>query len=75
MMLLLTEGVREHGPREDPVGAARSPRDEGPTGLLPGLAAAAKKQLPHHGRASIAGQAGCQANPADEEDMNSLQRQ
>jgi hypothetical protein len=57
MMLLLDwigAVLANHGGK-DPVGAARSPRDEGPTGRLPGLAAAAKKQLPHHDRASIAG--------------------
>jgi len=54
MMLLLTRspGI---GRRSAP------PRDEEPT--LLGLAAAAKKQQPHHDRTRIAGQVGPQRRP------------
>jgi hypothetical protein len=45
-MLLLSQGTRI-GRR------STKPRGEGPTGVLPGLAAAAKKQLPHHVGLSI----------------------
>ncbi len=46
MLLLSEEGPDRSAQRS-------SPRGEGPTGVLPGLAAAAKKQLPHHGALSI----------------------